>query len=159
MSRSLTGVSRRTGFASNTTPVDTAFRNHNAPPNQTEGSWRRICPLCGRRHLVITACAVDPSYDPEARLRNGAYRGPCRVRVIPPGMSGVELAGGKQKRGWRGIARLGQIWMGPGGDRYRVVKVGPRFVTFQRIGDGVQHKLSLKTVGRSRAWWPTAGAA
>lgn len=71
-----------------------------------------------------------PAPTREQRDRNGAYRGPAKVREIPPGVCGKDLVRAKEIR----IA-VGQYWR-RGPQRVRIVKLSVQSVWFRELSYG-----------------------
>lgn len=64
---------------------------------------------------------------PEARARNGVYRGTAKVRRLPPGVCGRDLDRARALR----IA-AGQVWL-RGPQRVRVTRVASHFIWFREL--------------------------
>lgn len=94
---------------------------------------------------------------PRAPDRNGEYRGPARVRILPPGVSGEDLAASEKTD-----LEVGQIWRRDG-QRLRVVVLTANYVHVLTIGArGPARRLrrnSFPGDGVLETRWPaTAGA-
>lgn len=96
--------------------------------------------MARRAEIPFLVRGLDfPAPSREARARNGAYRGTARVRVLPPGVCGADLARA------RGIALApGQVWL-RGPQRVRIVRVTKTKVWFR--------ELTLGTALRHAARW------
>lgn len=71
-----------------------------------------------------------PAPSPEARRRNGAYRGELPVRHLPPGITGGDLVRAKGVR-----LDVGQVWR-RGDQRVRVTKATKESVWFRELNHG-----------------------
>ncbi len=77
-----------------------------------------------------------PAPSRDAQARNGEYSGPCRVRVLPPGVCGADLARARQIR-----LAVGQVWL-RGPQRVRITRVEAREVWFRELtlGSALRHQ-------------------
>lgn len=87
--------------------------------------------MARRADLQFMVRGLDfPAPSREARARNGEYRGPARVRVIPPGVRGADLA-----RARAVVPEAGQVWL-RGPQRVRLTRVTAREIWFRELTHG-----------------------
>jgi len=87
--------------------------------------------MARRADLQFMSRGLDfPAPSREARARNGAYRGPARVRELPPGVCGADLARAREVR-----MRAGQVWL-RGPQRVRITRLTQRDVWFRELSYG-----------------------
>jgi hypothetical protein len=102
----------------------TAGRNSHRPvPLERTGlrSTLGVCETCGSRLHGTASCRHrdDIAFGTVTASHNGEYRGPLKVRLIPPGWSYAEATAIVDRR----EIRPGQIWQHPLGRRYLVIRV------------------------------------
>jgi len=69
------------------------------------------------REIWVSGVLREPPYDPTAKLRNGAYRGPLPVLEVGVGVSGRDLRP-------EIVPAAGQVWR-RGIQRVRIVRLDP----------------------------------
>jgi hypothetical protein len=127
----------------------TAGRNGHRPvPLKRTGlrSSLGICETCGSRLHGTASCRHrdDIAFGTVTPSQNGEYRGPLKVRIIPPGWSYAEAATMVDHR----EIKPQQTWQHPLGRRYIVI----------RVADGAVHLRSKRhliktTETKLRAAW------
>lgn len=75
----------------------------------------------------ITHGMDEPMPAPDARSRNGEYKGTAPVRSLPLGVTGADLGRARQLG-----MRPGQVWR-KGDLRVRILTVSPTWVTFREL--------------------------
>lgn len=87
--------------------------------------------MARRADIPASARGLDFAVStPAARARNGRYRGPAKVREIPPGVTGADLA-----RSRRVALAVGQIWR-RGPQRVRIARLTREDVWFRELSHG-----------------------
>lgn len=149
MSKAATGIPGPGSWNGRTrVPVDVAFERHR------HGTGRDavvVCIACGIRHAVTDACRYG-DFTPRDPSRNGPYRGPLKVRVLPPGVTGADLIARSRAASGKPRVRAGQVWQGPACRVWRVVRITGRFATLVCVGDGRQCKAQVRHLPRKRDW-------
>jgi hypothetical protein len=140
-----------TGFGGSPSPLDKTFANvakhYGLPLAKFDPE---ICPFCGSVHGKWSRCQNGGSLlNGDSHLRNGAYTGTAKVRHIPAGVSGRDLAAPTAATPAEVLE--GQVWVNSVGTLHTVARMNRRYVTLIR-GDLLQLKVRRSTLQKGRRW-------
>ena len=114
---------RRTdgGHDSNLRGVDSMFETNLRYQGLGPQQRRAACAVCGYRHSPRVPCIAASSFELPSGRPSITYEGTARVRVVPPGLTGGDLA--QLDRGPRrpDQLRTGQLWAGREGVVFRIL--------------------------------------
>jgi hypothetical protein len=134
---------------------NSAGRNSHRPvPLERTGlrSTLGVCETCGSRLHATASCRHrdDIAFGTVTASQNGEYRGPLKVRIIPPGWSYAEAAAVIEHR----EIKPQQTWRHPLGRRYLVIRVVGGMVHLARKSHVIR-----TTEAKLRAAWTFYGEA